>query len=130
MQTKQTNDTGETREVIHRLKRDLVKAAATLSIDEARFLVDAYYQIQEHRKTAGNQVRAIAESEEPPAHSRAKRWAVKLFLAHYHHVAWSLATGTPPPKPYVISVLGHADFIAPPNFDGAAAIEEATNGRS
>jgi hypothetical protein len=41
---------------------------------------------------------------------------VKLFLAHYHHVAWTLATGTPPPKPYVISILGHADFIAPPNF--------------
>jgi len=54
----------------------------------------------------------------PPAHihARVKRWAVKLFLAHYHHVAWTLAIGAPPPKPYVIAVLGHADFIAPPNF--------------
>jgi hypothetical protein len=276
METNQ-NETGGTRDVVQRLRRDLVKAASSLSIDEARFLVDAYYQIQENRKTAGNQVRAVAESDEPhevlrwlfgqnatvegqikraldswtdslpaarwaksivgigpvisaglaahidvtrsntvghiwrfagldptvewkkgekrpwnaalktlcwkigesfvkvsgreddfygklylhrkqyeqarndsgqladqaarklerfnigkttdaykayaagklpPAHihARAKRWAVKLFLAHYHHVAWTLETGTPPPKPYVISVLGHADMIAPPNF--------------
>ena len=66
--------------------------------------------------------KAYAGGKLPPAHihARAKRWAVKLFLAHYHHVAWTLATGTPPPKPYVISILGHADFIAPPNFDGGA----------
>jgi len=54
----------------------------------------------------------------PPAqiHARAKRWAVKIFLAHYHHVAWVAATGTEPPKPYVITILGHDGFIVPPNF--------------
>lgn len=54
----------------------------------------------------------------PPAHihSRAKRYAVKLFLAHYHHVAYRCHFGVDPPKPYVISILGHADYIAPPNF--------------
>ncbi len=277
-----TTDTNmiETRDIVQRLNRDLVKAASTLSIDEARYLVDAYYQIQENRKTSGNQARALAESKEPhgviqwlfdqndtvekqirraldswtdaipaarwaksivgigpvisaglaahidvtrcntvgciwrfagldptvewkkgtkrpwnaslkclawkigesfvkvsnregdfyghlyaqrkekeitandagkftdqaarklerfnigkatdayeayaagklpPAHihARAKRWAVKLFLAHYHHVAWTLATGTPPPKPYVISILGHSDMILPPNFPEA-----------
>jgi hypothetical protein len=41
---------------------------------------------------------------------------VKLFLAHYHHVAWVAATGTEPPKPYVITILGHDGFIVPPNF--------------
>jgi len=58
----------------------------------------------------------------PPAHiqSRAKRWAVKLFLAHYHHVAWTLATGTEPARPYAISILNHTDFIKPPKFDGGA----------
>src|ERR1039457_1878717 len=55
----------ETPEAIQRLKRDLVAAAATLSTNEARYLVDAYYAIQENRKTAGNQVRALAESKEP-----------------------------------------------------------------
>lgn len=48
-------------------------------------------------------------------HERAKRWAVKLFLAHFHHVLYESTFGTPPPKPYVISVLGHAHIIAPPN---------------
>jgi hypothetical protein len=272
-----TTNTSETTEPVRRLRRDLVLAASSLSIDEARYLVDAYYQIQENRKASGNQVRALADSQEPhgvlqwlfdqndtvekqikraldswtdalpaarwaksivgigpvisaglaahidisrcktvgsiwrfagldptvewkkgekrpwnaslktlcwkvgesfvkvsgrdgdfygklyiqrkafeqarndsgaladqakrklerfkigkgtdaykaydagklpPAHihSRAKRWTVKLFLAHYHHVAWSLEMDTPPVKPYVISILGHADFIAPPNF--------------
>ncbi len=273
----QTTDTSGAPDVVRRLQRDLAKAAVSLSIDEARYLVDAYYAMQEHRKAAANQVRALAESKEPhevlrwlfeqnetvekqirralnswtdglpaarwaksivgigpvisaglaahidisrcatvgriwrfagldptvewkkgerrpwnaglkclcwkigesfvkvsgrpddfygqlylqrkqieqerneagkfadqaahklerfnigkstdayqayaagklpPAHihARAKRWVVKLFLAHYHHVAWTLATGTPPPKPYVISILGHADMIQPPNF--------------
>ena len=49
-------------------------------------------------------------------HIRAKRWVVKLFLAHYHHVAWVAATGTEPPRPYAIQILGHDGFIAPPNF--------------
>ena len=277
MENEHINETSEAPEVVRRLRRDLVKAASTLSVDEARYLVDAYYAMQEYRKAAGNQVRALAESEEPhgviqwlfdqnttvekqilraldswtdtlpaarwaksicgigpvisaglaahidvsrsatvghiwrfagldptvewkkgekrpwnaglktlcwkigesfvkvsgndadfygklyiqrkqyeqqrndsgaladqaaqklerfkigketdaykayaigklpPAHihARAKRWTVKLFLAHYHHVAWTLATGTAPPKPYVISILGHADMILPPNF--------------
>ena len=269
----------ETPEAIRRLERDPVTAATTLTVNEARYLVAAYYQLQENRKFAGNQVRGVAESKEPhaviawlfdqnatlqkqikraldswtdtipaavwakgivgigpvisaglaahidisrcptvgriwrfagldptqvwlpktkrpwnadlkalcwkigesfvnasghpedfygklytqrkqieeqhneagafteqaaaklktfnvdkqivayqhysagklpPAHirARAKRWAVKLFLAHYHHVAWTLATGEEPPKPYVISHLGHSDLIAPPNFRG------------
>jgi hypothetical protein len=276
-----TDNIIETREVVRRLNRDLVKAARSLSIDEARYLVDAYYQIQDNRKAASNQIRAVADSQEPhdvlqwlhdqndtvekqirraldswtdaipaarwaksivgigpvisaglaahidvtrcktvggiwrfagldptvewkkgqkrpwnaalktlcwktgecfvkvsnhehdfyghlyaqrkekeiaaneagkfadqaarklerfnigknteaykayaagklpPAHihARAKRWTVKLFLAHYHNVAWTLATGTPPLKPYVISILGHADMIMPPNFEGDA----------
>lgn len=54
----------------------------------------------------------------PPGHihARAKRYAVKIFLAHWHHVAYEAEFGTPPPKPYVIEHLGHADYIAPPNW--------------
>lgn len=53
----------------------------------------------------------------PPGHihARAKRWAVKLFLAHYHHVAYELHYGVPPPKPYILTAKGgHAHMIAPP----------------
>jgi len=54
----------------------------------------------------------------PPAHihARAKRVAVKLFLAHWHHVAYETHYGVPPPKPYIIERGGHAHFIAPPNW--------------
>jgi len=54
----------------------------------------------------------------PPAHihARAKRYAVKLFLSHLHHVMYELHYHEPPPKPYVIDHLGHAHFLAPPNW--------------
>lgn len=48
---------------VRRMKRDIAVAAATMSPDEARFLVDAYYISQEDRKRAHNQVRAM--NEEP-----------------------------------------------------------------
>lgn len=47
------------------LNRDLARAAAGLSVGEARFLVDAYYVMQENRKRAANQVRALSERDEP-----------------------------------------------------------------
>lgn len=44
---------------IVRLTKDLAKAAVTLSDDEARYLVDGYYIIQESRKRFDNQVNAM-----------------------------------------------------------------------
>ena len=38
-----------------------------MSDDEARFLVDAYYMMQDDRKRANNQVRSLAEGHEPSA---------------------------------------------------------------
>jgi hypothetical protein len=54
----------------------------------------------------------------PPAHidAMARRWVVKLFLSHLHYVWWKDATGEPPPKPYVITHLGHVHEILPPNI--------------
>ena len=63
--------------------------------------------------------RGIYESGKlPPAHihARAVRWTTKLFLAHYQHVAYEIRYEEPPPKPYVISILGHGDFLGPPNW--------------
>jgi len=48
-----------------KLDKDLKHAAQTLSADEARYLVDAYYQIQNYRIRFGNQIRALSESGEP-----------------------------------------------------------------
>src|SRR6266705_4314456 len=52
-------------EPVSRLTKDLALASKTLSDDEARFLVDAYYLMQEQRIRTAAQVRALSESEEP-----------------------------------------------------------------
>lgn len=55
----------------------------------------------------------------PPAHvhARAKRYAVKLFLSHWHHVAYVEHYHTEPPKPYILTEAGgHAHFMGPPNY--------------
>lgn len=51
----------------------------------------------------------------PPGHihARAKRYAVKLFLSHWHGEAYRNHFGKEPPLPYPIAHLGHAHFIAP-----------------
>jgi hypothetical protein len=45
-------------------------------------------------------------------HERSKRWAVKIFLAHWFEEAYRLHYGTEPPKPYPIAILGHSHRIA------------------
>jgi hypothetical protein len=52
----------------------------------------------------------------PPAHihARARRYAVKLFLSHWHEKAYEFHFGTKPPLPYPIAFGGHAHYIAPP----------------
>jgi hypothetical protein len=64
-------------------------------------------------------VRAVYESGHLPAGRldlRARRYAVKLFLSHYHHVAYNDRYGEDPPKPYVLTHGDHAHFIGPPNW--------------
>lgn len=53
----------------------------------------------------------------PPAHlhARAKRWAVKLFLSHWHEAAYVAHYGELPPKPYALTEAGgHAHEVVPP----------------
>jgi len=54
----------------------------------------------------------------PPGHiySRAKRWTTKMFLSHWHHVAYQVHYGTTPPRPFVIEHMGHSKEISPPNW--------------
>lgn len=49
-------------------------------------------------------------------HERAKRYAVKLFISHWHWVAYEVTFKAKPPKPYVIEHLGHAELLTPPNW--------------
>jgi Transposase IS116/IS110/IS902 family len=47
---------------IEKLNKDLKEAARTLGRNEARFLVDAYYKMQEDRIRSAHQVRTLAEA--------------------------------------------------------------------
>jgi hypothetical protein len=46
--------------------------------------------------------------------AQAARYATKLFLAHWHEVAYRDHFKTEPPKPYIIEHGGHVHYIAPP----------------
>jgi len=72
-------------------------------------------------KTVGKSTEAYkhySEGQFPPGHiyARAKRWVVKLFLSHYHHVGYEVMHGKPPDRPWIIAHGGHSDFIPPPNW--------------
>jgi hypothetical protein len=82
--------------------------------------------------------KAYQQGKLPPAHlhARARRYAVKLFLAHYHMVAYFAHHKMMPPFPYVFSPLavdpvtrlpmtGHVDFVPPPNADLIDGMEAA-----
>jgi hypothetical protein len=52
-------------EPARRLRRDIRTAMTTLTPKEARFLVDAYYTLQDYRTQAANQERALTTDGEP-----------------------------------------------------------------
>lgn len=71
------------------------------------------------KKWGNNPTREHLEAGKlPPAQidARARRHAVKIFLAHFHEVAWRDRFGTEPPVPFAIGQLGHADKIEVPNW--------------
>ena len=49
-------------------------------------------------------------------HERCKRWAVKIFLCHWHHVAHEVTYKVPPAKPFILTREGHTHYLAPPNW--------------
>ena len=73
-------------------------------------------QADEGAKRVGKKTEAFKHysvGKLPPGHihARAKRYATKLFLAHWHEVAYREHYKTDPPLPYPISHLGHAHHI-------------------
>lgn len=61
-------------EAITRPTRDIVKAAATLTDNEVRYMVDSYYQMQEYRKAVANQVGAIERGTDEGATHETLDW--------------------------------------------------------
>lgn len=72
--------------------------------------------------------KAYIQGKLPPAHvdARARRFVVKLFVSHWHHVAFRYKHGIRPPVPYPIMYLGHVDYIPVPNYPWG--IDEMTVG--
>lgn len=50
---------------ISKMSKDIRESATLLSQQEARYLVDTYYQVQEHRIATAAQARTLSKSEEP-----------------------------------------------------------------
>lgn len=78
-------------------------------------------QAEAKAKVVGRSTEAYkfySQGKLPPAHidARAQRYAVKMFLSHWHEVVYRLEFGVAPPAPYIIAHGGHVHHIAPP-FD-------------
>jgi len=74
-------------ELMQRIGKDTKAAAANLGRREARYMVDAYYMIQENRKRSSNQVRALDKTEEPNA---VVDWFASQFLSLEKSIARAL----------------------------------------
>ncbi len=72
----------------------------------------------------------LAAGKVPPAYidKCAGRYAVKIFLSHLHAIWYWHHFHKAPPKPFAISVLGHAHEIRVPNTDLFPGFEEAYYG--
>lgn len=87
--------------------------------NEAGDYADLASQSLQTRNIRDAQLKATYESGKLPdgrIELRARRYATKLFLAHYHHVAHIDTFNAPPPDPYAIAHLNHAHYIPPPNL--------------
>lgn len=68
MQSIQIVTQGINLEPLTKIKKDVKIAAATMTDDEARYLVDTYYQMQDQRIRADGQVRSIVKSDKYEPH--------------------------------------------------------------
>lgn len=63
---------------------------------------------------------AYSQGKLPPAHihARSRRWTVKLFLSHLHHVMYQDWHGEAPLRPWIIEKGDgdHRHYIPPPNW--------------
>jgi len=90
-----------------------------LSRNEAGMFAEQAAQTLQEKRITDAAVKATYESGKLPLgrlELRARRYAVKLFLSHLHHVMYEVRFSTAPPKPYILTQPNHAHFLAPPNW--------------
>ena len=84
--------------------------------DRSELADQAAERIRKFGPKLDKSLREYLETGHLPAkalHERSKRWAVKIFLSHWHAEAYRLHYKCEPPKPYPIAILGHAHEIKP-----------------
>jgi len=86
--------------------------------NEAGDYADFAKEILTTKNWGNNPTRAHLESGKlPPAQidAQARRFSAKIFLSHYHAVAYQDFHGVPAPRPYIIEHGGHVHEIPIPN---------------
>lgn len=86
-----TNPTTTHLEPVAKLLRDIRLASATLGRDEARFLVDTFYSLQDFRIQAANQVRSIVKDGDEEPHATLSFFS-EQFVAMEKQVGQALDT--------------------------------------
>lgn len=76
----------------------------------ARILTEKSYR----GETTAKKMLESGKLPQAQIHARARRYAVKLFLAHYFEVAYECYHGQKPPKPYILTQPGHVHFVSVP----------------
>jgi hypothetical protein len=101
-------------EAIIRPSRDIIKAAASLTDNEVRYMVDAYYQMQEYRKASENQIRGIKSAADTGGTHETLDWMLEQVGTMEKQIeraldVYSLAH---PVGPWVRSIYGIGPVIA------------------
>lgn len=97
--------------------------------NEAGDFADQAARTLEERKIVDKATRAIYEAGQlPPGRldMRARRYAVKLFLSHWHEVAYVEHYHELPPLPYILTQPDHVHEVVPPELpDEVVALRRA-----
>ena len=91
--------------------------ARRVAKNEAGDYADFAKEILGTKNFKANQTRAKLESgtlSDAQIDAQARRFAVKIFLSHYHAVAFQAHHGEPAPRPYIIAHGDHVHEIAIP----------------
>lgn len=92
--------------------------ARRIAKNEAGDYAEFAKSILETKSFKANQTRSKLESgvlSDAQIDAQARRFAVKIFLSHYHAVAYQAHHGEPAPRPYIIAHGDHVHEIAIPN---------------
>jgi len=92
--------------------------ARRIAKNEAGDYAEFAKSILEKKNFKVNQTRAKLETgklSDAQIDAQARRFAVKIFLSHYHAVAYQAHHGEPAPRPYIIAYGDHVHEIAIPN---------------